>query len=619
MVHKNYQIYNPERVIHISDKQRKKTGRQTIGCFRLNTAPWLGKNVLESPENRKWIGTSIKIIDWKAKRPEWTTRPPSIFYVMLNWKTIIKMIFTVLRRFLGWCDEGSRKRHASDADFTDHDHVNPKKQRRVDSSLHNHRDIIEIEDDPNDIQICEDSFHSLHNNSYNSIRKRNSLINRRGANCTSSRKNLHIMNSYPVKSRLNSKSQMPQRLSVLERINHLRDKENYSRLLQGRNPRIQLIPATPEIRRHQSPIEVKFLPSSSRCCTPISRLPRTSDVVPGRSIEVDDCDDTLSQSSKSKCEMKKPLINRESIATNSLRDRLSGKAVMKGDFIPRVAERYNERIEKRSKEAQELERMKSILSKHNRLQREVALEEQLARSMRLYEAVLEEQEDEEQLPELSSEMMSDVQRALVPRPSEDVLAEGFGLRITRKDIHTLSGLNWLNDEVINFYMNLLIERGKEEKYPNVYAMNTFFYPKLLSGGHAVLKRWTRKVDIFAQDIIVVPVHLQMHWCMSIIDFRDSSIRYYDSMGGENHKCLRALRKYLENESLDKKKKSFDTSEWTVECMSDIPQQMNGSDCGVFSCTFAEFICANRRITFTQDDMPYFRHKMVYEILKRKLL
>ncbi len=31
--------------------------------------------------------------------------------------------------------------------------------------------------------------------------------------------------------------------------------------------------------------------------------------------------------------------------------------------------------------------------------------------------------------------------------SHEVLSEGFGLSLTRKDLQTLSNLNWLNDEV----------------------------------------------------------------------------------------------------------------------------------------------------------------------------
>jgi sentrin-specific protease 1 len=36
---------------------------------------------------------------------------------------------------------------------------------------------------------------------------------------------------------------------------------------------------------------------------------------------------------------------------------------------------------------------------------------------------------------------------LIPRPSNEVLVESFGLAIKRHDMHTLADLNWLNDEV----------------------------------------------------------------------------------------------------------------------------------------------------------------------------
>ncbi|XP_077260893.1 sentrin-specific protease 1-like [Temnothorax americanus] len=201
-----------------------------------------------------------------------------------------------------------------------------------------------------------------------------------------------------------------------------------------------------------------------------------------------------------------------------------------------------------------------------------------------------------------------------------VVVESFRLKLTQKDLHTMVGLNWLNDEVINFYMNLLIARGtSSNKYPKVHAMNTFFYPKLLSSGHSSLKRWTRKVDIFAQDLIIIPIHLNVHWCMSIVDFRDKTIVYYDSMGGDNSQCLATLKLYLQDESLDKKKQSYDMSDWEFYSAMNISQQMNGSDCGVFSCMFAEYVCANKKITFTQNDMPYFRNKMFREIIKGNIV
>ncbi|XP_043274907.1 sentrin-specific protease-like [Venturia canescens] len=373
---------------------------------------------------------------------------------------------------------------------------------------------------------------------------------------------------------------------------------------------------------------LKMKTQSGRVATPIVTkvIPTIRLDEPKESIRAKETKETAETSTSLSLRSDEASTSRKSYAdmiqTNTLRDNLAAKAVMKRDFVPKISSQYNERREQKIKEVEELKRMTCLLSKRNRLVREAALEEQLTRSMRLCEAVLDETEelDEAALPELTPQMLLEIKQALIPNPPNQVLVESFGLRITRKDIHTLSGLNWLNDEVINFYMNLLIVRGtNSDKYPKVHAMNTFFYPKLLSGGHSSLKRWTRKVDVFAQDLLVVPIHLGIHWCMSIIDFRNKTIRYFDSMGGSNPTCLNALQKYLEDESLDKKKKPFDTSGWKLESVTKTPQQMNGSDCGVFSCMFAEYITANRKITFTQQDMPYFRNKMVYEILKAKLL
>ncbi|XP_022913577.1 uncharacterized protein [Onthophagus taurus] len=204
------------------------------------------------------------------------------------------------------------------------------------------------------------------------------------------------------------------------------------------------------------------------------------------------------------------------------------------------------------------------------------------------------------------------------RPATEVLVSKFNMNITRADMGTLHGLSWLNDEVINFYMNLIIERGKSKSFPAAYAMNTFFYPKISTGGQSSVRRWTRKVDIFSYDMIAVPIHLGMHWCMAMIDFRTKTINYYDSMGSPNKSCLTTLLQYLRDEHNDKKKTDIDLSDWRLINARDIPQQMNGSDCGMFSITFAEFLTRDAKISFAQENMPYLRRKVAVEILEGKL-
>ncbi|XP_067448346.1 sentrin-specific protease 1 [Thunnus thynnus] len=230
-------------------------------------------------------------------------------------------------------------------------------------------------------------------------------------------------------------------------------------------------------------------------------------------------------------------------------------------------------------------------------------------------------EEKPEFPELTEEMETEVNRVLRGGSPHEVLSEGFGLSLRRKDLQTLSNLNWLNDEVINFYMNLLVERSKDPSLPSVNTFNTFFYPKLRSSGYSAVRRWTKKMDIFSKDILLVPVHLGVHWCLSVVDFRKKAVMYFDSMGGNNDEACTILFDYLQQESKDKKGKELDTSGWTLHSKkrNEIPQQMNGSDCGMFTCKYADYITKDKSITFTQKHMPYFRRRMVWEIVNHKLL
>lgn len=287
--------------------------------------------------------------------------------------------------------------------------------------------------------------------------------------------------------------------------------------------------------------------------------------------------------------------------------------------LERQFSRANREAQRKIKEAE----IKKKFHEEKHLRKDQSLESQVRQRLRLYEAeppVLEDQQvEEDKFPELTDKMLAVVNDALRPQPSEEVLVEGYKLQIRRRDMESLAGLNWLNDEIINFYMNQLVERGEQEGKPKVYAFNTFFYPKVMGQGHESVRRWTRRVDIFSKDYILIPVHLGMHWCLAVIDFKKKMIRYFDSMGGNNVGCLNALKDYLCAESLDKKKQKFDLSEWKTEIAKDIPQQMNGSDCGMFACKFAEYITREADINFSQEHMPYFRKRMVYEIVTKQLL
>ncbi|XP_043939414.1 sentrin-specific protease 1-like [Protopterus annectens] len=303
-------------------------------------------------------------------------------------------------------------------------------------------------------------------------------------------------------------------------------------------------------------------------------------------------------------------------------------------WIKELTSMYDSRARQRQKQIEEQEALALRLQKQ-RLEEEeprkhrsvelklrVPLEKEIPATIREEERKKEEKpRQEEEFPELTEKMEAEIQKAFNSGNQDEVLSDAFRLTITRKDIHTLKNLNWLNDEIINFYMNMLVDRSTNKMLPKVHAFNTFFFPRLKSAGFQAVKRWTKKVDIFAVDILLVPVHLGVHWCLAVVDFRKKSIEYYDSMGGSGAVACSLLLQYLKQECQDKKGKPFESNGWKLSSKNsqEIPQQMNGSDCGMFACKYADYITRGWPITFSQKHMPYFRKRMVWEILNQKLL
>eukprot|EP00668_Euglena_longa_P029672 GGOE01037036.1.p1 GENE.GGOE01037036.1~~GGOE01037036.1.p1 ORF type:complete len:622 (+),score=141.17 GGOE01037036.1:140-1867(+) len=210
------------------------------------------------------------------------------------------------------------------------------------------------------------------------------------------------------------------------------------------------------------------------------------------------------------------------------------------------------------------------------------------------------------------------------KPEDEVMVNALGMKLLRKDLRTLAGLSWLNDEVINFYLELMRERSSQPGFPKCHFFNTFFYERLSSEGkgyhYGNVRRWTRKVDIFGFDKVIVPIHLSVHWTAAVINFRDRRLEFYDSMGNPGRHHLELLQMYLVDEHRDKKHLPYDTSAWTFHTPgADVPQQRNTSDCGVFCCKFMNCLAQDLPFTFGQQHMPYFRQRLVVELLSSKVL
>uniref|UniRef100_A0A3B4TKI5 SUMO specific peptidase 3b n=1 Tax=Seriola dumerili TaxID=41447 RepID=A0A3B4TKI5_SERDU len=106
----------------------------------------------------------------------------------------------------------------------------------------------------------------------------------------------------------------------------------------------------------------------------------------------------------------------------------------------------------------------------------------------------------EKLQDIFSESFSQPHRKAVvqhliqsfQRSSGSALAKTFRVNykrhvLTMDDLGTLYGQNWLNDQIMNMYGDLVMDSVPER----VHFFNSFFYDKLRTKGYEGVKRWTK--------------------------------------------------------------------------------------------------------------------------------
>merc|ERR1719370_266853 len=109
--------------------------------------------------------------------------------------------------------------------------------------------------------------------------------------------------------------------------------------------------------------------------------------------------------------------------------------------------------------------------------------------------------------------------------------EGAGSgTVTLEDYKTLQVGTFLNDVIIDFYLkHLQYTVFSAEDRDRVHIFTTFWFSRLTSKPSPIearkdpvqrrydrVKRWTRKVNIFEKDFVVVPINENYHWYLCII-------------------------------------------------------------------------------------------------------
>ncbi|CAA7022769.1 unnamed protein product [Microthlaspi erraticum] len=218
-------------------------------------------------------------------------------------------------------------------------------------------------------------------------------------------------------------------------------------------------------------------------------------------------------------------------------------------------------------------------------------------------------------------------------PFEDVIypkGDPDAVSICNRDVELLQPETFVNDTIIDFYINYLKNQIQPEEKHRFHFFNSFFFRKLadldkdpssIADGKAAflrVRKWTRKVDMFGKDYVFVPVNFNLHWSLIVIchpgevanctdiDLDDSTkvpcILHMDSIKGSHAGLKNLVQSYLCEEWKERHKDTSDDISsrfMNLRFVSlELPQQQNSFDCGLFLLHYLELFLAEAPDNFS---------------------
>ena len=214
---------------------------------------------------------------------------------------------------------------------------------------------------------------------------------------------------------------------------------------------------------------------------------------------------------------------------------------------------------------------------------------------------------------------------------------------------------WLNEDVINAYIELLLRRPVMK---DKVVLRTHFYACLTlrweettkSDGDLSNIKWYRSGDNLIEkfgdflnlDTIFIPCGLGIHWILVLVCMKTKEICYIDSLWSDTvqHKktfkhalsdlILPALtflaNEYFKSKNIDdNSKEEYDFLQWP-RTVIDTVKQVDGNDCGVHLCMNIDFLSDNfnpytsyEKANINKQDlsdlMDHFRLKIAVDLIR----
>jgi hypothetical protein len=196
------------------------------------------------------------------------------------------------------------------------------------------------------------------------------------------------------------------------------------------------------------------------------------------------------------------------------------------------------------------------------------------------------------------------------RKDESNNSESTKIPITKEDVETFEkGQNMVDDRIIDLYLKIVASRRQEHNLA-IWAMNTRFLPMLLTSGYDSVSEFTKTVDLFSYDLILVPIKLTNHWFSAVIHLKKKMVFCHDPFGKRYCQTIfKILLRYLVAESLNRKKMPLDLSRFRFRGVQNLPIQEKSNDSGVFMLKYADGLSTKVSRKIWPKDIPFYRQDL----------
>ncbi|OIV96188.1 hypothetical protein TanjilG_14865 [Lupinus angustifolius] len=206
--------------------------------------------------------------------------------------------------------------------------------------------------------------------------------------------------------------------------------------------------------------------------------------------------------------------------------------------------------------------------------------------------------------------------------------EPDAISISKRDVELLRPETFINDTIIDFYIKYLKNKIPDHKQDRCHFFNCFFFRKLADldkdpssacDGKAAFQRvrkWTRRVNLFEKDYIIIPINYSLHWSLIVIchpgevvcfkgEFKESSkvpcILHMDSLKGSHKGLKNVFQSYLCEEWKVRHNNVADDDVLKFLHLRfislELPQQENFYDCGLFLLHYVERFLEEAPVNF----------------------